>query len=247
MKCLYQITITVLTAFALNVSAYAEDSGGKEVESILDQLERRLSEDENSVLTFDEQRKLDSIEKSKPTPANKHIRLKPEQIKGKLNEEERIREIADSVGAIEDQIERLANQVQELKQKTYEEAKINNSIEIETLIKNADSHSVKSLTASIDNQVVFELNDSSGIWLPSDKFLVFSGPMQPGEHVISIEALFVVKQKAGLSFNSAIHKPYKKDMRLNIPDGSASNKYVFEIDTDSGLAQNQDTKKTTAQ
>ncbi len=147
-----------------------------------------------------------------------------------LPEAERIREIAENIGAIELQAEQLASDVQRIKQKAIEDANINNNVRIEVhLPGSSDEASIRQMRIKIDGYEVYTVDDSAGLWLPSNAVPVFSGPIAPGDHELDIDASVTLKMRDKLPLHATQNRHIKQKITLNVPEGQVNKRWRIDL------------------
>ncbi len=233
----------ILLAFAVlspTTPARAEPKDLNQVDSVLDRLEKRLLDDESEGLTFDERNR--PAGRSEPAaPPTKKLKFGKARIEsGGSSEQTMIKNITTAVSELESQIDLLATNVQKTKQSVLDEASIDNHIDVEAVLSDTDAAAIKSLKIKLDGYPLYELDDTSGLWLPSKSVPLYSGPLQPGTHRLDLEARLVVRGKESLPVNGNVYRFVNKTFQLAVPGGTTSSRYVITITTPTKIEETAD-------
>lgn len=233
---MHKVQIPFLAALLLcSIQAFGKDEDLSNVNSVLDRLEKRLLDQEADGLTFDERSSKDATPAKRPRKdsgfdINTELKFeKGEKIEGDTPNRQELSVISDAIKSIENQADQLASSIQKTKQTIIDDASINNFIAIEAALAETDAAAIKSLNIKLDGYAVYELQEASGLWLPSKSIPLFSGPMQPGTHKIELEARLVIRENAGLPLNSDVLKIVSKTFDIAVPVGTKKSRYVISI------------------
>ncbi len=220
----FAMAVVILVAIAPRGQARESDS----VESILDQLERRLNdfESESMGLNFPNDSFTDIDEK----PAQNKLPKTQSEIRGSIKEVDNLTEITDSIAKLEGDIAKLEADVQRTKQKVLEQSQINNFVEIMTVLKDTEKAGIKSFTAKIDGYEIYGINDSISYWLPNAQLPIYAGPLQPGSHRLDIEARVVMKYREKMPLDSDVYQFINKSFDMKIPDQNFKKRWTIEIE-----------------
>jgi hypothetical protein len=221
------LTVLVISAFVFSAFSDAEGKGDEvEVESILDRLEKRLLDQESETLSFGEKSSIPDIKKK----ASREMRFeKKENIVGTTAEMERLNKLAALISALEANVDKLTAKVQKTKQKILNDSSVDNFVSIDAKLLTPNKASIKSLSVKLDGYHIYELQEASGLWLPSKVVPLYAGPMQPGTHRIDMEARISMKHKKGIPLNSDVMKIVQKSFEIAIPGGTSGNKYMISL------------------
>lgn len=225
-----KITLTslVATAFLYALVAEAQDKEVDEVENILDRLEKRLLDQESDSLSFGEKSSIPDIKNQADRQMNFE---KQESITGSSPEARELQKIAELIATLEADADRLASNVQKTKQNILSDSKVDNFVTLDARLENPDSASIKSLSVKLDGFPIYELQESSGLWLPSKQIPLYAGPMQPGTHRVDLEVRLSMKHQKGLPLNSDILKIVQRNFEIAIPGGTSGNKFLITLDS----------------
>jgi len=195
-----------------------------EVESILDQLEKRLKEHELEVVKAPTGDSSGAASKS-----DKALRFESKKIEANVGSSQKLHSISEALGKLEDDIDRIDAEVHLARQTLLESAKIDNMIEIEGTIQDPDKLALRSLVVSIDGYKVYVLNDSNGLWVPSKSIPIYSGPMSPGKHKLVVESRVSTKTTDHFPFVNSDFKVVNKSIDIDIPDGSFKKSWSIDL------------------
>ncbi len=233
LRVFLQVLMTALVgaAFLLSTFVKAESEDVIEVESILDRLEKRLLDQESESLSFGEK---SSVPDLKEKPSRTMNFDKKEKIVGTTPEMRRLNKLAALVSALESDVDKLTAKVQKTKQKILNDSSVDNFVSIDARLLEPETASIKSLSVKLDGFHIYELQESSGLWLPSKEVPLYAGPMQPGTHRVDLEARISLKHKKGLPLNSEVMRIVQKSFEIAIPGGTAGNKYLISLNPPKG-------------
>ena len=216
-KILLTLMISTYTPFI-----FAQKPGSvSEIESVLDRLEQNLLNREKKDL------ELGKIKRKKA--ADQNIEYQSKSITGYYPSGKKMLKLNDALRELEAEIEQLSNQVLNSKQKVMEEARINNKVILTTSLSDITKSTWRNLSVQLDGYTIYELNDSSGLWLPRKKIPLFSGPMQPGAHQIRIDGRILRRQKDQVALTHDTYNVVNQKFEINIPDGSTSKEWDIQI------------------
>jgi hypothetical protein len=137
--------------------------------------------------------------------------------------------LGTAISELENQVDKLASNVQKTKQTILDDSGIDNFIALEAHLDDTDASSLKTLIVKLDGYAVYEMQEASGLWMPSKIVPLYSGPMQPGAHRIEIEARLVMRHKQAVPLNSDVYRFVNKSFDLNIPGGVVNSRYIIAI------------------
>ena len=214
--------------FGFGLVAQAKDDDLGNVNSVLDRLERRIMDQEADGLTFED--------KTRPPatlePTDPAARYKFEN-KGTINattsEREQMASLASAITELETQVDQLASNVQKTKQSILDESKVNNFIGIEAQLSETDAAAIKTLNIKLDGYPVYELQEASGLWLPSKAVPLYAGPLQPGKHRLDLEARIVMRHQSGMPMNGDVYRFINKSFEMTVSGGTTKSRYVITI------------------
>lgn len=238
MKTLAKMLMTAaLPGFALAMMmltgprASAQDEAAVRVDTVLDRLEKRLLDQESDGLTFDEKNQTPFGKSSADSDgAPTHIEVtKKTKIESSTKERDSIKELGLAIAELDQQVDQFASGVQKTKQSILDEAHIDNFITVDAKMADTEVAAITALTVRVDGFVVYELKESSGLWMPSNLVPLYAGPLKPGNHRLDLEARIVMKPKKALPMNGDVYRFVNKSFDVTIPGGARAAKYLISI------------------
>jgi hypothetical protein len=216
----------------------SKEGGATEVESILDRLEKKLIDNEGGGLTFGEKMEPASGDHSIPKPGTtmKFTRDgaagEAKGAAGQTDEDPGVamKGLAEAVAGLEVQVERLHADVQKARLKVIEDARYDNFVQIDAEFRGMDKATLKSLTVKIDGVEVYRASDAGGLWVPSSKLPLFSGPVPPGAHKLYVEAAVLVREGPNVPVSADITRRMDKEFEFSVPDGKDRKSIGITID-----------------
>ncbi len=224
---------SLLTAVALSSlpgltsAALAKDSNTIEVESILDRLEKKLTDNESGGLTFNEKMEPATKDGKMPKPSASYSfqhdeagRAGKTGASGPIDDSETIiKGLSDAVAGLETQVERLHADVQKARLKVIEDARVDNFVQMDAEFRGIDKATLRSLVVKIDGVEVYRAADAGGLWMPSSKLPLFAGPVPPGSHKLSIDAAVMVREGGNVPVSADVTRRMEKEFEFSMPDG----------------------------
>ena len=221
---------SLLTAVALSSlpgmtpAALAKDSNTIEVESILDRLEKKLTDNESGGLTFSEKMEPATKDGKMPKPSATYNFQRDEAVKAGAavpvdDSETIIKGLSDAVAGLETQVERLHADVQKARLKVIEDARVDNFVQMDAEFRGIDKATLRSLVVKIDGVEVYRAADAGGLWMPSSKLPLFAGPVPPGSHKLSIDAAVMVREGGNVPVSADVTRRMEKEFEFSMPDG----------------------------
>ncbi len=198
-----------------------------DVESILERLEKKLTDSETGGLTFDERMKPATGDSSIPK-SEKTMKFErdgsSEPGGSKLSDDAgdsgaMLRELSDAVASLETKVERLHSDIQKARLKVIEDARVDNFVQIEAEFRGLDRATVRSLIVSMDGIEIYRASESGGLWMPSSKLPLYAGPVPPGVHKLSVDASLLVRENLQVPVSSDVTRQIVREFEFSIPDG----------------------------
>ncbi len=219
--------ILIVTLLAFSSASRSEPSDLNQVDSILDRLEKRLLDQEADGLSFGEKEAIDgSVGYEK---ADAQFKGKKVATFASTESQDRMKSLAKVVTDLEGQVDQLASSVQKTKQGILDDSAIDNFVTFEAQLADTEAAAIKTLNVKLDGYPLYELNEASGLWMPSKSVPLYAGPLQPGNHRVDLEARIVVKHKKALPMNGDIYRFVNKSFDVAVGSGTSNNRYVITI------------------
>lgn len=202
----------------------ARDNKALEVESILDRLEKKLTDNEGGGLTFGERLEPATSENGIPKATNsykfdKDAGAAATGTQGGDDPEAVMKNLAEVVAGLEVQVERLHADVQKARLKVIEDSRFDSFVQIDGEFRGMETATLKGLVVKIDGVEVYRASDSGGLWVPTSKLPLYSGPVPPGTHKLSVEAGILVREGPQVPVSADVTRRLEKDFEFTIPDG----------------------------
>lgn len=216
----------------------AESSDIKQIDTVLDQLEKDSTTDTTTDNSLSEKKT-----NKKKSPSSKYKFSKASSsgisstIYGKVDKKDKpkptsiesLDTIERSITSLEKEVETLASDVQKAKQTLLENSSIDNFVTISVLLKNSKEASITDLDIKLDGFPLYYLKESSGLWLPGDSLPLYSGPLKPGNHRLSIEARMAQKYDQNLKLNNDSYHFISDNFALLVPEKNPDLRYSLVI------------------
>jgi hypothetical protein len=202
-----------------------KDADLDHIETVLDQLERKLIDDQADGLTFSEK----AAAKEKPAKTSATMTMKKERVEATTGEAKRLAEINQLLKDLEQRVDQFAGKVQVTKQQVIDASNLNHMINIDAMIDQTDAMAIKNLAIRIDGQVVYDLKDTSGVWMPKKALPLYAGPLEPGTHRIDVEARLIMKSKDALPLNTDVYKFVNQSFDLPIATDDKIGRYAIVL------------------
>lgn len=209
------------------------------VDNVLDRLEKRLLDEEAEDLTridksSRERKDTPSSTPSKPSSTTHRQSFRKESVKSVTPETRGIQGIGQIVTELESQIDQFAQSVQKSKQTIIDEAKVDNSIDIEARLSDPDGAAISMLAVKLDGFSIYQSQDSAGLWLPSAAIPLYSGPFPPGNHRLDVEIRLAKKAKTPLLINDDVYHFINKAFDITVPVTKEKKRYIILISPQDG-------------
>lgn len=217
--------VSLIVAVPLNAAEKAKPADFRSTdrdqgEPVMESLKRRITA---------KQDKTDTSRVRKAGKNGARVRYPTAKIEAKVPDKTDMTDVAKQVAQLEIDTDDLASRVQKAKQTIFEEANVSNFVEIEARLPSGKEAALKTLEVKLDGFEIYALDDASGLWLPTAKFPVYAGPMQPGNHRVDLEARLVLRQKGNVAVNNDSYRMISKSFDIGVPDGSAERRWVIDI------------------
>ncbi|MEY4631971.1 MAG: hypothetical protein RIQ81_2091 [Pseudomonadota bacterium] len=217
-------------------SGSAKDKNISEVESILERLEKKLTDNESGGLTVDERMKPAARDNAIPQ-AGKSLKFSrdagsdtPRGNGGDSDSSAMLQELSAAVASLETKVERLHADIQKARLKVIEEARVDNFINIDAEFRGLERATVKSLAVSIDGVEVYKTTQAGGVWMPSNKVPLYAGPIPPGAHKLSVDATLTVKDNPAGPLASDVTRRVAREFEFSVPDGKERRQMQVIVD-----------------
>ncbi len=210
--------------------SYAEEKKATdEISSIVDELEKKLIEDEVRTLEFEPSDKKISAENKKTEPKEK-IKFKPKVIEGKTTGDQEILDFKKDIQILENDIEKLVTEVHRSKQAILSQSNIQNQILLDAKLNNINNTMISTLTVQVDGFKIYHWEEPTGTQMPESNFPLYSGPLPPGEHKIELFVRTLFKDSSTLKLAQDSYREEKAETSLSIPEGNFQKNITVTIE-----------------
>lgn len=186
-------------------------------DAILDRLERKLIEQEASTLRIEA-----PPVRRETKPGQAPIVMPNSQasvITGSLPEQKDFAALDQQLRSLEQDIDELSGQVEKLKSDFQNKAAKGSLVEIVLQLDAPQETSLRDLTFAINDHTIFN-KAGSGSWNPGAQILLYSGPLEAGEHKIKLQARTVRRYGEGLPLDQNLYHLYEQNFPIALPQGS---------------------------
>lgn len=201
-----------------------------DVESILDRLEKRLVEDQDNRLTFEERAKKSSIDKKRASSSTRYNFSKDGGVTDQMNSnDDAIGQISEIAAKLDGQIESLEGDLQKARLKVLEDARVDNFIDIKAQFSAPENVSLRRLTVKIDGITVYSIKDPAGLWLTAENIPLYAGPLPPGTHKLFVDAAIGTKELSAVPVYGDSSRTISREFEIRIPDGKEKRSVALVI------------------
>lgn len=168
------------------------------------------------------------------TDAVEQQSFKKVTITGTTGDKDGFKDIAASIAGLGKDVDQLKANVQKTRQGILQDSKTNNFVEMEARLQADELASLKSLEIKLDGYSVYDIDDTAGLWMPTRRMPVYSGPLQPGSHRVDVTARLVMRQDAKLALDGDAYRIINKSFDIKVPDGKYKKRWVINIKPPTG-------------
>ena len=219
--------LVIMLSQMISNSGFSQNRDTKSVNSMLDELEKRLLDQESEPLRFNE-----INEAGKGLPQDADTKYKFQDSAFVLGEQENSKEFDKYqalLSKLEAQIDQLENDVIKTKQAIHENSKKDNYIEINTVLEDGQNNTLRSLSVQLNGFAIYDIDEASGLWAPAGKLPIYSGPLQPGTHNLKVTARVSTRSETGLPLTTALTRLIDKEFKFEVPTGKFEKNYSMKI------------------
>jgi hypothetical protein len=206
----------------------------QKIENVLDTLEKRLLDKEASPLTLDEEATASAPSHNARGSSQKYSPKGPAGIVGQTPKGKNIQELQRKINEYDNRVEILEADLRKLRSGVYEASATDNQILLEVKAGNATKFIIRTLTARLDGNTLYNQLDPAGLWMPTRSIPVFFGPLQPGEHRLDVTAMLAPLNQNGLEMPTWNQKGLQQSFSFAVPDGKMRKTISIEINDAKG-------------
>lgn len=226
-----------LLALSLGSVAYAEpkskarrskaspDDAVAPVESVLDRLEQQLIESDKEGLTFGGKSSKAGEQKS----PSQIFRFEKKTITASTEETERLKEISVSIAELENQVDMLSQDLQKERTRILDMAKLDTSLELSVSLEQPDKVVIRQLEVSLDGFRLYSVDEAEGLWIPAKEIPIYSGPIDPGQHKITVESKLIMRAEGKVPVNLEPLTSIKAEFPIQMKDVRAKGTYAVIV------------------
>lgn len=206
----------------------------KKIETVLDKLDRRLLDKEANPLTLDEQEDLGAHGKKIGAPTQTYSPKSAAKITGNTPSGKNIQELQRKINEYDGRVEILESDLRKLRSSVYEASATDNQVMVEVKSGNDTKFIIRTLTARLDGNTLYNQVDPAGLWMPTRSVPLFYGPLQPGEHRLDLSAMLAPLSADGLEMPSWNKRGLQQSFTFNVADGKLRKTVSIEINDAKG-------------
>ena len=206
----------------------------KKIETVLDKLDRRLLDKEANPLTLDEQDATSGHTKNIGAPTQTYSPKSTAKITGNTPTGKNIQELQRKINEYDGRVEILESDLRKLRSGIYEASATDNQVMVEVKSGNNTKFIIRTLTARLDGNTLYNQADPAGLWMPTRSVPLFYGPLQPGEHRIDLTAMLAPLSSDGLEMPSWNKRGLQQSFTFNVADGKLRKTVSIEINDAKG-------------
>jgi hypothetical protein len=218
--------LAILTALCISASPNAKKKTLDEFEKTIDRFEAEMMRRDRENFTVGEGNR-DSIRADEPFT---DIQGKGLKIESAIPGGKDLENIGNALSRIDSDIDALAKDVEAFKAKAFQTSSVSNLIDIDVALSNPEKTRLKSLVVKLDGFELYSVNDSNNLPLPATVVPVFSGPLQPGNHKLQIDARIAVNDSSSsIPLNSFAYKHATSELDLAVTDGKLNKRVIIAL------------------
>ena len=212
-----------------------KDRNVDEVESILERLEKKLTDSETGGLTLDERMRPATSDSAIPK-SGKSMKFDRDGSApatgndGAGEASTMLRELSDAVASLETKVERLHSDIQKTRLKVIEDARVDNFVQIDAEFRGLERATVRSLVVNMDGIEIYRAAEGGGLWMPSTKLPLYGGPVPPGAHKLSVDATILVRENAQVPVSADVTRRISREFEFSIPDGKERRQMTVTVE-----------------
>lgn len=208
------------------------DAHAKQIESVLDRLEKRLIDKESSPLTQEENERAAVEESSNPNkkqPEQRYVPKAAASIKGQTQSGKNIMELQKKLNEYDNRIEILESDMRRVRSNLNDAAVTDNVVSLQIKTDPKRPVTLKTLAAQLDGNTLYSQIDPAGLWIPSKMISLFYGPLKPGAHKLDITTTLATSPEDAASASTWKQKALTQSFEFNIPEGKQRKSITVEI------------------
>lgn len=194
------------------------------IESIIDQLEKKITEESGDRL---------NIYNAKTKTHKKQIEINESFIVDpKLQEFDSLEKLENELKQVEDQLSRLSDDVAATVQKILARSEEDTRVFLELDSSKLTNYNLKKMYVTLNGHELFEYDSSREVTLPLKKIALYDGPLVNGKHGLQLTASFNKKNNGEVSIESESYSTLNQKIDVIIDRKDSDTKFTIEISPD---------------
>ncbi len=236
----FSSSLLVVFALLYQTPAFAQrkstDAHAKQIESVLDRLEKKLIDKESSPLTQEENERAVAAERNsgKTPQQQRYIPKSPANVRGETQSGRNIQEVQKKLNEYDNRIEILESEMRRLRSGISESAATDNVVSVQLKTDNNRPVILKTLAASLDGNTLYSQIDPAGLWIPSKIIPLFYGPLKPGTHRLDITSTVASIKDNEAGSGAWRQKTLSQSFQFSVPEGKQRKSITVEVGQSTG-------------
>ena len=206
-------------------SKAAPDEAVAPVESVLDRLEQQLIESDKEGLTFGGKQGRGADQKS----PSQIFRFERKTITASTEESERLKEISVSIAELENQVDMLSQDLQKERTRVLDMARLDTSLDLTVTLEQPDKVVIRQLDVSLDGFRLYSVDEAEGLWIPAREIPIYSGPIDPGQHKLTVETKLILRSEGKVQVNLEPLTVMRAEFPVQLKDVRSKGRYAVVI------------------
>ena len=152
------------------------------------------------------------------------------RIQGQMSGPKEAQQIAHELKKIEQEIDRVASQVEKTKNALLQRADAENYLKVDLVLAKAKGYAIDNIALKIDGFAVHRSNKDTSFWETNQAMPIFFGPITVGNHAIDVEARFAKLVGDDVQLTADMLKQVSKRLDLHIDPAKKDAHYTIRLD-----------------
>jgi hypothetical protein len=211
--------------FLLEVNSYAASKPSNDLtDNMLDRLERKLLEQEAATLRIQPPPKT-----MPPQKPDKKLNYQPQTFIGQMPGSQEFSSVDKKLSEIEVQVEDLSQRVEKLQSEVMEKTEKGSLVEIQVALDEPETTALREMSISLDQYLIYQLGKNLNAWTPSPQIMVYSGPLEPGKHILAFKAQTLRRHSEKVPLDTNLFHTYNQEIKIEIPQGTYRRGYKLRL------------------
>ena len=119
--------------------------------------------------------------------------------------------------------------VEKLRSDIIEKSEKASFIEILVQLDAPEETAIQELNMSVDKHILYKIGPDMNPWTPTSQIMIYSGPLEPGTHQVSLTARTVRRYGEKLPLDQNLYHAYSQDLKIEIPTGRFRKMYKIRL------------------